>query len=151
MKTVDYPPEQYSDSAEETIAAGKRLGRLLAKGSIVALSGSLGAGKTCFAKGLAGAFNVTEEVTSPSYTIVSEYEGLAAGPLPFRHIDTYRLSGEDDFEMMGGRELVSNGGITVIEWPEKVAAFLPGDTVFITIDILEGGKRLIRCKCAADE
>ena len=140
MKTVDYPPEQISSSSGETIVFGKRLGEILEDGSVVALSGGLGAGKTCFTGGIALALGITEDITSPTYTIVSEYEGR----LPLRHIDTYRLSGEEDFEHIGGSELLSGGGVTVVEWPEKIASFLPPGAVFITIEILADNIRLIR-------
>jgi tRNA threonylcarbamoyladenosine biosynthesis protein TsaE len=141
MKAVDYPPEQISSSSGETIVFGRKLGGILDGGSVVALSGGLGAGKTCFTKGIALALGITEDITSPTYTIVSEYEGR----LPLRHIDAYRLTGEEDFEHIGGSELLSGGGVTVVEWPEKIAAFLPGSAIFITIEILEGNTRLIRC------
>jgi tRNA threonylcarbamoyladenosine biosynthesis protein TsaE len=81
----------FSASPEETRAAGERLAPHLPKGAVVALRGGLGAGKTCFAKGIARGLGITEEITSPTYTIISEYEG------PFYHIDAYRLAGDDDF------------------------------------------------------
>jgi tRNA threonylcarbamoyladenosine biosynthesis protein TsaE len=141
MKTVDYPPEQISASAKETMLLGKKLGRLLAPGSVVALSGGLGAGKTCFTKGIALALGIREEVTSPTYTIVSEYEG----EVPLRHIDVYRLSGGADFELMGGEELIDEACVVVIEWPEKIARFLPQNTIFVDIEIY-GEKRIIRIR-----
>jgi tRNA threonylcarbamoyladenosine biosynthesis protein TsaE len=138
---VDYPPEQISASANETIRLGKKLGRLLAPGNVVALSGGLGAGKTCFTKGIALALGIIEEITSPTYTIVCEYEGN----VPFRHIDAYRLSGEADFELMGGKELIDGNCVVVVEWPEKIARFLPQNTVFVDIEIY-GEKRIIRIR-----
>jgi tRNA threonylcarbamoyladenosine biosynthesis protein TsaE len=141
MKTVDYPPEQISASAKETMRMGKKLGGLLRSGSVVALSGGLGAGKTCFTKGIALALGINEEVTSPTYTIVSEYEG----EIPLRHIDAYRLSGETDFELIGGEELVAGDCVVVIEWPEKITGFLPQNAIFVDIEIC-GKKRRIRMK-----
>jgi tRNA threonylcarbamoyladenosine biosynthesis protein TsaE len=120
---------------------GKKLGKFLRPGSVVALSGGLGAGKTCFTKGIALALGIREEVTSPTYTIVSEYEGT----VPFRHIDAYRLSGEADFELMGGKELIFGNRVVVIEWPEKITGFLPQNTIFIDIEIC-GKKRKIRTR-----
>jgi tRNA threonylcarbamoyladenosine biosynthesis protein TsaE len=141
MKTVDYPPEQISVSATETTRLGKKLGGLLAPGSVVALSGGLGAGKTCFTKGIALALGISDEITSPTYTIVCEYEGA----VPLRHIDAYRLSGEADFELMGGEELIAEDRVVVVEWPEKIARFLPRNTVFVDIE-LYGKKRIIRMR-----
>jgi tRNA threonylcarbamoyladenosine biosynthesis protein TsaE len=141
MKTVDCRRcEQISASPEETVLLGEQFGKNLGNGGVAALSGPLGAGKTCFAKGIALALGVTEEITSPTYTIVSEYDGR----VPFRHIDTYRLGSEEDFEHIGGSELLSGDGVTVVEWPEKISAFLPGSTIFVHIGILENNKRTIR-------
>jgi tRNA threonylcarbamoyladenosine biosynthesis protein TsaE len=134
------PCERISASPEETVLLGEQFGKILETGGVVALSGPLGAGKTCFVKGIALALDVAGEITSPTYTIVSEYDGQ----LPLRHIDTYRLSGEDDFDHIGGNELLSGDGVTVIEWPEKIAVFLPDDTIFVDIGILENNKRMIR-------
>lgn len=145
---MDCPPcERVSSSFEETVLLGEKLGQTLSRGGVVALSGPLGAGKTCFAKGIARALDIAGEITSPTYTIVSEYEGR----LPLRHIDAYRLSGEEDFENIGGGELLENDGVTVIEWPEKIAAFLPRATVFIELEILENNKRMIRYTRKSDE
>ena len=138
---MDYPPEQISVSAAETMRLGEKLGGFLAPGSVVALSGGLGAGKTCFTKGIALALGISDEITSPTYTIVREYEGA----VPLRHIDTYRLSGEADFELIGGEELIDEDRVVVVEWPEKIARFLPQDTVFVDIEIY-GEKRIIRIR-----
>jgi tRNA threonylcarbamoyladenosine biosynthesis protein TsaE len=145
MKAVDYPPEQISASAKETTRLGEKLGRLLAPGSVVALSGGLGVGKTCFTKGIALALGITDVITSPTYTIVCEYEGN----VPFRHIDAYRLSGEADFELMGGEELIDGNCVVVVEWPEKIARFLPQNTVFVDIEIYEK-KRIIRMRSGGE-
>jgi tRNA threonylcarbamoyladenosine biosynthesis protein TsaE len=141
MNVVDYPPEQISASMTETTRLGEKFGRLLAPGSVVALSGGLGAGKTCFTKGIALALGITDVITSPTYTIVCEYEGA----IPLRHIDAYRLSGEADFELMGGEELIGEDRVVVVEWPEKIARFLPQSTVFVDIEIY-GKKRIIRMR-----
>jgi tRNA threonylcarbamoyladenosine biosynthesis protein TsaE len=141
MKTVDCPPEHISASAAETIRLGEKFGRLLAPGNVVALSGGLGAGKTCFTKGIALALGITDEITSPTYTIVCEYEGA----VPLRHIDAYRLSGETDFELIGGEELIGEDRVVVVEWPEKITRFLPQSTVFVDIEI-DGKKRIIRMR-----
>jgi tRNA threonylcarbamoyladenosine biosynthesis protein TsaE len=128
-----------SSGPEETRAAGEWIGAALKEGSVVALRGTLGAGKTCLAGGIARALGVEEPVTSPTYTIVSEYRGR----LPLYHIDAYRLGGDDDFAALGGEEYLYGGGVSVIEWSEKIAGSLPGDAVFIDIAIGDDGTRLI--------
>ena len=134
-----------SRSTKETIALGQRLAELLQKGSIVALSGALGAGKTCFTKGIAKGLNIEEEVTSPSYTIVSEYEGFLAGgtAVPLYHVDAYRLGGDDDFTAIGGEELVYGNGISVIEWSERIPGFIPPGAFRVDMTIKSGNERLI--------
>jgi tRNA threonylcarbamoyladenosine biosynthesis protein TsaE len=87
---------------------------------------------------------VEENVTSPTYTIVSEYEARPEGPLPFYHIDAYRLSGEEDFEALGGRELLYGGGICLIEWSERIEDALPVRTIRVTIEISGANSRIIR-------
>jgi tRNA threonylcarbamoyladenosine biosynthesis protein TsaE len=121
------------------MAAGARLGAALEEGSVVALRGKLGAGKTCFAGGVARGLGVEEEVTSPTYTIVSEYRGR----LPLYHIDAYRLGGDDDFSALGGEEYLYGRGVSVIEWSERIPGSLPGDAIFVEIAIGDGGKREI--------
>jgi tRNA threonylcarbamoyladenosine biosynthesis protein TsaE len=113
----------------------------------VALKGPLGAGKTCFTKGIARSLGIAEEITSPTYTIVSEYEARDPGDrstvIPFFHIDAYRLKGEDDFSSLGGEEYLGEEGISVVEWAERIAGSLPQDALAAEIEITGGG-RLIR-------
>jgi tRNA threonylcarbamoyladenosine biosynthesis protein TsaE len=111
----------------------------MCEGGVIALRGGLGAGKTCFVKGIARFLNVQEEVTSPTYTIISEYEGT----MPLHHIDAYRLNSDEDFENSVGAELLYSKGITAIEWSERIEKSLPDNTVTVQIDILEGENRLI--------
>jgi tRNA threonylcarbamoyladenosine biosynthesis protein TsaE len=132
--------EIFSSSPEDTDAAGERIGRLLRPGAVLALRGALGAGKTCFAKGVARGLGVSEAVTSPTYTIISEYSGR----IPFYHIDAYRLTGDDDFESVGGRELLSGAGVTLVEWSERLSASLPDDAITVEITITGETSRLIR-------
>jgi len=132
--------ECISSSPEETRQLGEKIGALLGPGSIVRLTGKLGAGKTVLAGGIARALGVTEAVTSPTYTIISEY----GGNLPLYHMDTYRLAGDEDFRLAGGEELLYGKGVCVIEWPERLK-LLPLDKVLtVEITILEDGKRKIR-------
>ena len=133
-----------SSSASETFALGKHLVPLLEKKSVVALKGPLGAGKTCLAKGLACGLGIAEEVTSPTYTIVSEYEAIVQGiKIPVYHIDAYRLGGNDDFAAIGGEEIVFGEGISIIEWSERISDFIPGGALRVDIEITGDNERKI--------
>ena len=137
---MDFPfnEECISSSPEETMQLGEKLGGILKPGNIVALKGKLGAGKTVFAKGIAKALGVNEELTSPSYTIISEYEGKES---PVYHMDAYRLSGEEDFFLAGGEELLYDSGVCIIEWAERIR--LPDSSFCVEIKMMENGKRRI--------
>ena len=128
-----------SRSSEETEALGREFASSLRKGSVVSLEGSLGAGKTVFAKGIARALGITEAIVSPTFTLVQEYEGKEK----LYHLDVYRISGEDEFESMGGEEFLYPDGITLIEWAEKIKDMLPEDTIYVRISILEDQSREI--------
>ncbi len=131
-----------SNSAEETIEIGSMIGEKLKKGDVLSLRGSLGAGKTVLAKGIAKAFGITEAIVSPTFTLVQEYEGK----MKLYHLDLYRLSGEDEFESMGGEEFLYPDGVTLIEWSEKIQSMLPDNTIYITIDINEDLSRSINAE-----
>ena len=125
--------------------AGEYLAKTLEKGSIVAIEGPLGAGKTCFAKGIAAGLGITEEVTSPTYTIISEYSGfLNQEKITVYHIDAYRLRGNEDFSAIGGEEIVFGNGISIIEWSERVIDFVPSAAIKVTIEIKKDNERFIR-------
>jgi tRNA threonylcarbamoyladenosine biosynthesis protein TsaE len=112
------------------------------------MRGGLGAGKTVFAKGLARGLGVIEEVTSPTYTIVSEYEGR----LRFHHVDAYRLAGPEDFESVGGEELLADGGgVCLIEWSERIEGAIPPRAVIADIAVEADGSRTLRLEGAALE
>ena len=123
---------------------GEEIAEFLENGDVLALFGPLGAGKTCLVKGIARYFGIEENVTSPTYTIVSEYEGKKNGKnLPFYHIDAYRLKGDDDFSSMGGEEYIYGRGIAVIEWAERISGTLPPHTLTINIEISGENSRTI--------
>jgi len=129
------------------MALGERLGRRLEGGTVIALRGGLGAGKTTFAKGLARGLGVEDEVTSPTYTIVSEYEGR----LRLHHIDAYRLAGAQDFESAGAEELLSDAqGVCLIEWSERVQDALPPGTAVAELAVAEDGSRVLRLEGAIE-
>ena len=123
--------EVYSHSEGETEAIGARLAALLTPGAVVAYQGGLGMGKTAFTRGLAAGLGYKGRVTSPTFTIVNEYEG---GRLPLFHFDMYRLNSADDLFDIGWEDYLARGGVCAVEWSEQVADALPEDTIYVRID-----------------
>ena len=121
--------EYLSHSAEETEAIGEALGRQLRGGSVVAYRGGLGMGKTAFTRGLARGLGCRGRVTSPTFTIVNEYNGTT----PLFHFDMYRLGDEDALFDIGWDDYLERGGVCAVEWSENVESALPADTVYVTI------------------
>jgi tRNA threonylcarbamoyladenosine biosynthesis protein TsaE len=142
--------EYGSAEPEETEALGEKITRFLWKdrpgaGSVIALRGGLGAGKTCLVKGLARGLGIDETVTSPTYTIVSEYQANLNGQaLPLYHIDAYRLNDDEDFENTGAAEYLGSRGIAVIEWSERIPRSIPADAIKRDIEITGPQSRIIR-------
>jgi tRNA threonylcarbamoyladenosine biosynthesis protein TsaE len=119
---------------EELLEYGLRLGAELSPGAVVALTGELGAGKTTLAKGIARGLGVTDEITSPTFTIINEY---TSGRLPLYHFDVYRL-GEDEeaeagMEGLGYEEYFFGDGVTIVEWADLVRDLIPADAVRIVL------------------
>jgi len=140
--TLALPAVILCSNPEETLSLGKKIACILKKGSVVALNGPLGAGKTCLAKGIAVGLGVKETVTSPSYTIVSEYEGILQGEsVQIYHIDAYRLAGNDDFSAIGGEEIIFGDGISIIEWCERVPVFIHNGVLRVDIQIMNDERR----------
>lgn len=115
---------------------------LLKKGSVIALSGDLGAGKTTFTQYLAEAIGVSEHVSSPTYTILKEYY---SGNLPVYHFDAYRILDAGEFLDLDIDEYLYGTGISVIEWAENIKELLPEDTIWIEISIQNNGERIYKC------
>ena len=128
-----------TSSAEETISLGQKIGKLLKKGDIIAMQGTLAAGKTTITKGIAQALGITETITSPTFCLISEYEGT----MPLYHMDVYRLDGTEDFINLGTDDMLYGDGVSIIEWSEKIMEELPSSTIILKITPLEDGKRLI--------
>ena len=122
--------EFVTHSREETAALGGRLADALKTGRVVAFTGDLGAGKTAFVSGMARALGVEERVTSPTFTIVNEYEG---GRLPLFHFDMYRLGGADELFHIGWEDYLSRGGVCAVEWSENVAEAIEDGAVRVSI------------------
>lgn len=118
-----------TDGPAATEALGRRLAPHLPPGTVVALHGALGAGKTHLAKGICAALGVPpEEVVSPTFTLVHEYEGAG---FPIYHMDAYRLERVEAFYDLGYEEYLYGDGLCLIEWPERVAPLLPPGTVHL--------------------
>ena len=113
----------------ETEALGETLARRLGPGDVVAYRGDLGAGKTAFTRGLARGLGCTGRVTSPTFTVVNEYEGR----LPLFHFDLYRLAGEEELCDVGWEDYLDRGGVCAVEWSERAEAALPRETVWVSI------------------
>lgn len=122
-----------SKSLSETHALARTLASHIRRGDVVLLVGELGAGKTAFTKGFGVALGVTEEITSPTFTIMRDYPvRLAAlGPGTFLHLDAYRLEGPDAAEDIGLLELLDGGAFALIEWGDIVAAAFGHDPLMI--------------------
>lgn len=135
--------EIISKSPEETLEIGRRIGSHCKAGTVISLRGSLGAGKTVIAKGVAEALGITEAIVSPTFTLIQEYQGTK---LRMYHMDLYRLSGTDEFEMIGGEEMLYGKAVVLIEWSEKIEDMLPKGTVYIDLAIKENQDRVITIK-----
>ena len=128
-----------TSSAEETISLGEKIGKLLKKGDIIAMQGTLAAGKTTITKGIAKALGITETITSPTFCLISEYQGT----MPLYHMDVYRLDGTEDFINLGTDDMLYGDGVSIIEWSEKIMDELPSNTIVLKITPQDGSKRLI--------
>ena len=129
-----------SVNAAETKAVGERLAEKIQTGDVVALVGDLGAGKTQFVKGLAKGLGSTAVVTSPTFTLVHEYQGSR---LPIYHFDFYRIESLAALRAIGFDELVFAGGVTVIEWADRFAEVIPSPARWIKFEIVSGDQRRI--------
>jgi tRNA threonylcarbamoyladenosine biosynthesis protein TsaE len=136
-----------SHSPDQTRAIGALLGKVVPRGSLLLLSGDIGAGKTTFVQGLARPLQTGDQIQSPTFTIVSEHAGTSADGQPLRlyHIDLYRLEGVGDLDSVGLDEYLSDpDGITVIEWPERGRDWLPKEYLLIDLQPVSDSKRNLR-------
>ncbi len=121
-------------SPEETWRFAEEVLRRLPSGGVIALHGDLGAGKTCFVQGLAQALGVRSAVNSPTFTLINEHEGTQ----PLHHVDLYRIGSADEALGLGIDDLLFGGGITAIEWAERIACLLPPTTIHVTLEAGDG-------------
>jgi tRNA threonylcarbamoyladenosine biosynthesis protein TsaE len=138
MQTYEF----FSNSPAATLALGKKIGKHLLSGSIIALTGELGCGKTLLTRGICAGLEVPlRQVNSPTFVLVNEYQGR----LPVFHMDLYRLEGIDDGFEIGITDYFSRGvkGSMIIEWAEKISSLLPPDILRVEFDIIAERKRRI--------
>jgi tRNA threonylcarbamoyladenosine biosynthesis protein TsaE len=128
-----------ADARATRDAAAEFVGNLR-EGSVVALAGDLGAGKTEFVKGLAAGLGSSAQVTSPTFTLIHEYLG---GRLPLYHMDLYRLTAEHELDEIGFDDYLSRPGISAIEWANRFPQRIPETAIWVTLSITETNERLI--------
>ena len=120
-----------TNSAEETFALGKALGEKASPGQIYTLDGDLGTGKTVFTQGVAAGLGITEAISSPTFTIIQEYD---TGRLPLYHFDVYRIGDIEEMEEIGYDDYFFGEGICLIEWADLICEILPEHVIRITIE-----------------
>jgi len=124
----------------ETIEFAQNLETEKFPNMVICLNGELGSGKTIFAKGFGDAMGIAEDITSPTFSIIKEYDG----ELPFYHLDVYRLDGKTSgFDL---KEYISKGGIVIIEWADTIKDDLPDERLDINIKIVGENKRILVLK-----
>ncbi|MBP3366857.1 MAG: tRNA (adenosine(37)-N6)-threonylcarbamoyltransferase complex ATPase subunit type 1 TsaE [Treponema sp.] len=133
----------FTKDAGETLLLGEKIGSLLQPGDVLALTGTLAAGKTTITKGIAKALGIEDEITSPTFCLISEYDGKK---LRLYHMDVYRLDGAEDFAGLGADDMLYGNGVCIIEWSEKVQSALPKKSICIEITPLADGSRRICIK-----
>lgn len=126
-----------TNSEEQTKSLAEKIATLLKPGDVLTLEGDLGAGKTTFTKGIATGLGISRTLSSPTFTIVKEYEGT----IPLYHMDVYRLEGSD--EDIGFDEYFHGNGIAVVEWAQFIEDYLPLERLNITINYLDEESRII--------
>ena len=139
----------YLDGEEQTKEIGYRLGKLLTPGSVICLIGDLGAGKTTMTQSLAKAIGVDDYITSPTFTIVNEYEGN----MPLYHFDVYRIGSSEEMYDIGIDEYLFGDGVCLIEWPSRIEEVLPDtcENIWIEKDLEKGfDYRRITCDKEGD-
>lgn len=132
--------EFITKNSDETIELGYKIGQKLKKGNILAMQGTLAAGKTTITKGIAKALEISDTITSPTFCLISEYYGK----MPLYHMDVYRLEGSEDFENLGTENMLYGDGVCIIEWSEKIMDSLPKETIIINIQPQDDGSRKIQ-------
>lgn len=132
---------------EETQALGRRLGEVMEGGELVLMEGDLGAGKTCMTQGIAWGLGVNEHARSPTFVLVSEYEGRHT----LFHADLYRVDDPLEAEDLGLDETYGNGGVCVVEWAEKADSIFPDDHLRVVFSVAGPDKRIVDLSAGGDK
>jgi len=132
--------ETETASTAETETLGRRIGKQMAAGDLLLLTGTLGAGKTCLARGLAAGWGAVEQPTSPTFTLINEYH-RESDKIRFYHADCYRLRGEVDAISTGIEDVLNSDDVLVIEWPERIVGLLPDAWLHIKIEATGDDRR----------
>ncbi len=138
QNTLDF----FSLSHEQTERLGRRIGKLLQPGDIIALEGRLGTGKTVLASGIGQGWGAQNALTSPTFTLIHEHRRAGDDALLY-HLDCYRLSGSDEVWTLGFDDLIDGENILLIEWPDQIAAALPQELMWVRLRSLEMTRRAL--------
>lgn len=129
-----------TNSADETIALGEKIGELLKGGDLIAYSGDLGAGKTTITRGISIGMGLGDEVTSPTFALVNEYRGAG---LSLIHFDMYRINSSADLETTGFFDYMDEDSVLAVEWSENIAEEIPDNAIRIDIQRVDEDTRII--------
>lgn len=129
----------YLENEEKTKEIGYKLGKLVEPGSVICLIGDLGAGKTTMTQSLAKALEVDDYITSPTFTIVNEYEGI----LPLYHFDVYRIGCSEEMYDIGYDEYINSDGVCIIEWANLIEDILPDEYLYVELKYKEMAREMI--------
>ena len=129
----------YLENEKATSSLGEKIGKFLFPGAILCLNGDLGAGKTALTKSIALGLGIREDITSPTFTIVNEYE---EGRLKLNHFDVYRIGSSDEMYDIGFEEYIASEGVCIIEWSQIIEDILPDERLYINIKYEDEGRRL---------
>jgi tRNA threonylcarbamoyladenosine biosynthesis protein TsaE len=132
--------EFVSGSPAQTARLGERLGKLLRGGEVICLEGNLGAGKTCLAQGIGRGWGATDDLTSPTFTLIHELR-RTQDTAHLYHVDLYRIEKEAEAWMLGLTDLMDSTSSVLIEWPERAPSLLPSERLWITLEFVDDTRR----------
>ncbi len=141
--------EFVSGSPRQTARIGERLGKLLHGGEMICLAGTLGSGKTCFAQGVGRGWGATDDLTSPTFTLIHEL-GRPQDKARLYHVDLYRIEKETEAWLLGLTDLMDSTASVIIEWPDRAPSLLPPERLWIELEALDDTRRRLTFR-AADE
>ncbi len=141
--------EFVSGSPIQTARIGERLGKLLRGGEIICLAGNLGAGKTCFAQGVGRGWGATDDLTSPTFTLIHELR-RPQDQARLYHVDLYRIEREIEAWMLGLTDLMDSTASVIVEWPDRAPSLLPLERLWIQLELLDETRRRLIFRATDD-